>query len=63
MTYDDKVTIIDADEWEEAIRNPKQEWVEMQLKAKEYADHLVANGHCCCHLVINCPDEDGGASS
>ena len=47
-------TIIDADEYEQALRDPRVQ--EVHRAAYEYARSLIARGHCPCHLVINCPD-------
>lgn len=50
------VTVIDADQFERARRDPKV--LTMQEAAREYADKLVARGHCRCHLAVNCPNEE-----
>lgn len=55
------VTVIDADEYEAALHDPKVH--QAQAAGRAYGTSLIARGHCRCHLVVNCPDGGDRKSS
>lgn len=53
---EEPIAVISAEDWEAAQRDPKVH--EFWRKADEYAESLIARGHCRCHLLVNCPDKE-----
>jgi hypothetical protein len=49
-----RLGVIDRDAYEAAARDPKVQ--RLVADARAYGEELVAQGHCPCHLVVNCPD-------
>lgn len=54
----DIVAIIDEDDWNAALNDPRVH--ELHRQAAEYAESLIARGHCRCHLVVewSCPNRE-----
>jgi hypothetical protein len=53
---DHLVTVIDEDDWNEAINDPRVH--ELHRRADALAQDLISRGHCPCHLVVEqfCPN-------